>query len=159
METIFTLGLMTFLGLMFILTLGLSTDTIAGDALGARGFPLALIVAGFVLCLVILLRRAGENKATDGKLLDLGTPEGKAVLASGIVLLAYLALMNVLGYILATMLFSLVAARAMGFRKPGLLVLFSALLTTALFLLFGKLFMVPLPRGIGPLRELSYLLY
>ncbi len=159
MEMIFTVGIMAFLGLMFFLTTGMGTETIAGDALGARGFPIAMIVLGLALCVLIIIKQSKAKKEAGEKLLDLRSPEGRAVLATVAALVGYLALLNIVGYIISTLLFSMLAARVAGYRKPFVLVLFAVLLTCVLFLLFGKVFFVPLPRGLGPLRELSYLLY
>lgn len=159
METLFTMGLMVLLAIMFALTLGISGDTIPGDVLGARGFPLAMIVLGFVLCILILVRQARTKTEKGSRLLDLSRPEGRAALAACGALVAYIALLNFLGYILSTLLFSVSAARLTGFRKVGALVLFAVMTTAVLFLLFAKLFFVPLPRGAGFLRELSYLIY
>lgn len=159
MEMVFTLGLMVFFGATAFFSLGLTKETIAGDALGASGFPLLMIGLGLLLCVIQLVRQAKAKKEAGEKLLDLSTPEGRAVAFTALVLTAYVALLNFLGFLLSTFLFALVSALVMGYRKKGKLVVFALITTFALFLLFAKAFFVPLPRGIGFLKELSYLLY
>ena len=76
-----------------------------------------------------------------------------------VALIVYIALLNILGFILSTFIFAVIGVMVMGYRKKRNILAFALITTTALFLLFGKAFFVPLPRGIGFLRELSYLLY
>lgn len=159
METVFTLGLMAFLAIMLVLSFGIPAESIQGDMIGARGFPIAMIAIGLLLCALILVRQARQKKHAEEKLIDFASPGGKAAVAAVLALIVYLLAMNTLGYILSTLLFSAVTAWLTGFRKPVALALFTFVLTAVLFLLFGKLFFVPLPRGVGFLRELSYLLY
>jgi hypothetical protein len=71
----------------------------------------------------------------------------------------YAALMNVIGFILSTLVFTFVNPLVMGYRKYRILTVFSVLLTVVVVLAFGKLFFIPLPRGLGFLRELSYYIY
>lgn len=150
---------MVVLGFMAFLSFGLPKETIKGDTLAASGFPLISIGIGFLLCVILLLKQARAGKKQGGKLLDLSTPAGKAILFSGLLLVAYLMLMNLLGFIVSTFLFSITAPMVMGYRNKGKLAVFALLTTIGLVLLFGKAFYVQLPRGIGFLRELSYFLY
>lgn len=159
MEAVFTLCIMGFLGITAILSLGQSKETIAGDQLGAGGFPLIMVVLGLILCTILLVKQLKSKKKTHERLLDLSTPAGKAIALNALVLAIYLAVMNLFGFILSTLIYAFSAARVTGYRKYGKLVLFSFLTTIGLFLLFGKAFFVPLPRGVGILKELSYLLY
>ncbi|PKL09409.1 MAG: hypothetical protein CVV51_03935 [Spirochaetae bacterium HGW-Spirochaetae-7] len=162
MEIIFTLGIMAFLGFMLFFSLGLPAETIEGDVLGASGFPILVVAIGFLLCLLLLFKqtRAKSNNAEGGKkILDISTPAGKATALSAVSLAMYLGIMNFVGFIVATLVFTILSALVMGYRKYGKLALFAVISTLALFGLFGKVFFVPLPRGIGIFRELSYLLY
>jgi putative tricarboxylic transport membrane protein len=76
-----------------------------------------------------------------------------------ILLAAYIALLNVLGFALSTALYLFVAAASIGYRKWGLLTLFSIVASAMLVGIFGTVFYVPLPRGIEFFRELSYFIY
>ncbi|MFA6506837.1 MAG: tripartite tricarboxylate transporter TctB family protein [Treponemataceae bacterium] len=150
---------MVFLGIMAFFSLGLSKETIAGDVFAAGGFPLLVIVLGFLLCIILIIKQARAKKEAGEKLLDLSSPAGRAIAFSALALAAYIATMNIFGFILSTLIYSFAAARVTGYRKYRKLVIFSLLTTVALFALFGKAFFVPLPRGVGILKELSYLLY
>lgn len=163
MEKIFTLGLMAFMGWMGILAMGMGADSLPGDSFKAGGFPLLLVALGFLLAILILAKDFKKGKAKEGeaheKLIDLGIPSGRAILYSAISLVLYLAALNILGYVLSTLLFTAASVLIMGYRKWGKILFFSVVSTAGLFLLFGKAFFVPLPRGLGFLKELSYLLY
>lgn len=159
MEAVFTIGIMIFLAVAAFLSFGIGRETIAGDVLGASGFPLVVIGIGLALCALLLVKQLRAKKGKGEKLLDLSTPAGRAIAYAAFVLVVYLATMNILGFILSTLLFCTAEALVMGYRKRGKLAMFAILATTGLFLLFGKAFFVPLPRGIGLLKEISYLLY
>jgi putative tricarboxylic transport membrane protein len=160
MELVFTICVAAFLVAMALLTRGFGADTITGDVFGPSGFPLLLIAIGLLLTgLIALGQLRGTSERTQEKLLDLSTRAGRALVSSAAVLVAYLAIMNVLGYVLSTLVFSFVAAWVMGYRKIPALAAFSVVVTAALFLLFGRAFYIPLPRGVSFLRDLSYVLY
>jgi hypothetical protein len=72
---------------------------------------------------------------------------------------AYIFALNILGYIVSTLIFPFFIGRTIGYRKNAILAIFSIILTAVMVLVFGNLFSVPLPRGIGLLRELSYFIY
>jgi len=159
MEIFFTLGIMAFLAFAAVFALGLPKDTLSGDAFGAGGFPLVTIALGLLLCGILAVKQLGARKDKGEKLLDLRSPAGRAIAFNALLLAVYLAAMNVLGFILATLAYAAAAAWVTGYRKYGKLALFAVVTTAGLFLLFGKAFFVPLPRGTGILKELSYLLY
>lgn len=159
MDIVLTLGIAAFLVAAAVFAFGLPPETIDGDVLAAQGFPLVTIGIGLLLCALLLVRQIRERKGRGEKLIDFSTPGGRAIGYSALALAGYLAILNVLGFVLSTILYTAAAALIMGYRKPGKLVLFSAAATAALVLLFGKAFFVPLPRGIGILKELSYLIY
>ena len=57
------------------------------------------------------------------------------------------------------LIFSVLSAKVMGYKENVKTLIFSLGLTVGVTLIFGKLFFVGLPRGIGLLREISYLIY
>ncbi|HCM29007.1 MAG: hypothetical protein A2Z99_01990 [Treponema sp. GWB1_62_6] len=159
MEMVFTVGIMGFLAVMTFFALGIGKETIAGDVFAAGGFPLLVIAIGFLLCAILIVKQALAKKEAGEKLLDIRSPAGRAIAFSALVLAVYLFALNILGFILSTFLYTLAAAWVTGYRKYGKLAFFAVLTTVALFALFGKAFFVPLPRGVGILKEFSYLLY
>ena len=67
--------------------------------------------------------------------------------------------LDIVGFILSTLVYLVACPLSIGYRKPGLLCIFSVLTTTVLVGVFGVLFYVPLPRGMEIFRELSYMIY
>jgi putative tricarboxylic transport membrane protein len=159
MEMIFNIALGLFILLYLVLSLLLNKESLTGDVLGAGGFPIILAIIGLAILALITARVAKDKTKIPIPLLNLKSGEGKVLALNIVILSAYLLLMDVIGFTLSTLLFIFGGARAMGYKKMGMLSVFSLVLTVALVLSFGKGFFVPLPRGIGIFRELSYLIY
>jgi len=159
MEIVLTLGIAAFLVAAAVFAFGLPPETIDGDVLAAKGFPLVTIGIGLLLCAILVVRQIRAGKAKGEKLIDFSKPGGRAIGFSALALAAYLAVLNLLGFVLSTLLYTAAAAVVMGYRKPWKLAVFAAAATAGLVLLFGKAFFVPLPRGVGILKELSYLIH
>ena len=64
-----------------------------------------------------------------------------------------------LGFAVSTMLYLFIAPASFGYSKWSMLTVFSIAGAVVLVGVFGTVFYVPLPRGIGLFRELSYLVY
>ncbi|MDC7789631.1 tripartite tricarboxylate transporter TctB family protein [Rhodoplanes sp. TEM] len=129
------------------------------DVLGAGGFPIILGVLGLIVLLFVTLRLLRTRTATKIPLFELGTVDGRAVAINVVLLLAYLFVLDVIGFVLATLAYLPLAGWFIGYRKPAMLAIYTVAVTASLTLVFGVLFGVPLPRGAGELRELSYLIY
>jgi hypothetical protein len=132
--------------------------TVGTDVLKAGGFPMGVIVLSLiVLGLLIgqyIFRRRKEKKPVLG-----GLGVHPKVIATAAMIGVYAALMNVIGFMLATLVFTFVNPLIMGYKNYRVLAFFSVLLTVVVILVFGKVFFIPLPRGLGFLRELSYYIY
>ncbi|HUX39530.1 MAG TPA: tripartite tricarboxylate transporter TctB family protein [Rectinemataceae bacterium] len=131
------------------------------DVLGAGGFPvivgaIALVV---LVAITVKLRRNREGERAKLPMFDLKHVDGRAALLNLILLALYIGLLDVIGFTLDTFLYLPAAALAMGYRKKLNIAIFTVIMTTVIILAFGKLFFVPLPRGLGFLRELSFILY
>lgn len=126
------------------LTYQLPGRRIAGDP----GIKLMPYVIG-VLTVAFSLYHIARDRGTKGEPLSWRSIRG-AVVAS-LIMLAYVGLMNPLGFELSTALF-LTAATAL-FRRPGNarawggIVVFAIATTAAISLLFGEVFNVNLPDG------------
>ena len=70
-------------------------------------------------------------------------------------LFVYAALLPYGGYILTTILFCLCVMWLLGARHAGKMILGSVCITVALFILFCWGLRVSLPRGYGPLEQIS----
>ncbi|PYZ96674.1 hypothetical protein CR205_13320 [Alteribacter lacisalsi] len=71
----------------------------------------------------------------------------------------YLFLVSGIGFLLATPLMLAGAAFLLGMRKVWSLVTTSVMGSAAVIVIFIVILNIPLPRGLGVFRELSYLIY
>jgi putative tricarboxylic transport membrane protein len=131
------------------------------DILGAGGFPVIIAAIGLVVLAIITIKhiRSRDGKQVAIPMFDLKSADGRAALLNLVLLASYIGLLDVLGFTLDTLVYLPVAALAMGYRKKLNIAIFTVIMTIVMVVAFGKFFFVPLPRGIGFLRELSYLLY
>jgi len=159
MEMIFNILMGMFILFYLVLSFLLKKESLTGDALGAGGFPIILGVIGLALLVLITAKIAKDKTKIPIPMLRLKSVEGKVLALNIVIFSAYLLLMDVIGFALSTLLFLFGSARGLGYKKTVVLSLFSLLLTVVLVVTFGKLFMVPLPRGIGIFREMSYFIY
>ncbi len=159
MELLFNI----FIGLVLIVFFVESTTfdgmTVSTDKIGANGFPQMIIIISFMLLLYITynyIKNKGKAKKDVFNIKD----KGFRIMLINIVLLAiYIFTMNYIGFILGTFIFIIVAAWSMGYREKVKSLIFSLVLTMSITLVFGKVFYVALPRGLGLLREISYFIY
>jgi putative tricarboxylic transport membrane protein len=132
-------------------------DTV--DVLGASGFPQIIGVLALLVLLFITINTIRENKAVQISLFNLRLPEGRLLLVNIFFLASYIVLLSILGFAVSTMLYLFIAPTSFGYSKWRLLTFFSVVGALVLVSVFGSVFYVPLPRGIGLFRELSYLIY
>lgn len=129
------------------------------DLLGASGFPEIIGTLALLVLLLIAANAIREKKAVQLPLFDLRLPEGRVLVANVGLLAGYVALLNILGFAVSTMLYLFIAPASFGYSKWRTLTVFSVLGSALLVGVFGTVFFVPLPRGIGLFRDLSYLVY
>jgi putative tricarboxylic transport membrane protein len=159
MEMIFNIAMGLFILFYLVLSLLLSKESIAGDNLGAGGFPIILGVIGLVILAFITAKVLKDKSKITIPLLNLKSVDGKLLALNIVILSTYLLLLDILGFAFSTLLFLFGSTWAMGYKKVVVVCVFSIVLTAILTVCFGKFFFVPLPRGIGIFRELSYLIY
>jgi putative tricarboxylic transport membrane protein len=149
------------LAMLFFLVqaLLLPTSDNPADLLGAGGFPVILAVIGLVMLAAITLRVVRTRAAVKIPLLELGTLDGRSLALNIVLLLVYVFVLDIIGFVLSTLLYLPAAGWLIGYRKPLPLAIYTVAITVTLTVVFGMLFVVPLPRGIGQLREFSYLIY
>lgn len=129
------------------------------DVLGASGFPITISILGLIVLLMITFRAFKSKHKVEIPMLHLSTIDGRMLVINVLLLAAYIALLDVIGFILSTLIYLVACPLSMGFRKPLLLIVFSVITTTVLVVVFGIVFYVPLPRGVNVFRELSYMVY
>lgn len=149
------------LGVLFYLAQAIqlpATDNPA-DVLGAGGFPIIIGVIALIGLAMITIHTIKEKHKVDIPMLNLRSVDGRMVFINVLVLAAYVGLLDVIGFVLATLIYLVVAPLSMGYRKPAALAFFSGVTTAVMVVVFGILFYVPLPRGAELFRDLSYLIY
>lgn len=138
-------------------------------SVGPTFWPKTIVVFMIILSMVMIARTVIGKKreaAAEGTVEKNSqeAPEVKEVYPqnlwiSFLLLMAYAYLMNVIGFVLATLLYLAISAWIMGTRRIAVLVPVVLVLTAALVWLFPKVLLVPLPRGIGFFRNITLLFY
>jgi hypothetical protein len=149
------------LGIVFFLVqaFSLPDSDNPGDMLGAGGFPIILGVLGLIVLAVVTIRVIREKTRINVPMFDLRSLDGRSLALNVILLFVYIMVLDVIGFILATLLYLPLAGWSIGYQKPLRLALYTVGVTVVLTGVFGILFLVPLPRGVGLLRELSYMIF
>jgi hypothetical protein len=75
------------------------------------------------------------------------------------ILVAYVLAMPVMGFLVATPIFLILLALALGMDRLSYLILTAGITHVAAVVLFIYAFNIPLPRGVGFFRTLSFLIY
>lgn len=143
------------------------SDQITGRAVGAyvsaEFWPRALLTVGTALSAVYLVRTvvAGMRAApaTDAAGEAPGQTYPGRLLAAGGLLVAYIVVMQLAGFVPVTLVFSLAFLLLMGVRRWWLLVGIPIALAVFVLAVFTRFLTVPLPRGVGPFLEFSTWLY
>ena len=158
MELLFNL----FIGgvlLMFLLCgTTISDNTVAADHLGSGGFPMIFAAIGLILLAYSTLQTLRSPKSAK-------EPSGitfadyKRVGVIVLLLLFYILTVKTLGFAIVTLIFIAGSVTALGYKSYGKTAIFSLLFTAMLIVIFGRVFFIALPRGIGVIKEFSYYLY
>lgn len=136
--------------LLSVATIAYASQFPTDDALGAGFFPI-VIAAGIIVFAVadVLVTDDDDDLEFDVSDVDI-TP---AAIIS-ILLIAYLALMPVIGFLVGTMIFFPPIMYYSDVRSKPLIATVSIVVPIALFYIFGRIFMVRLPEGIIPISRL-----
>lgn len=132
-----------------------------GDILGPQGFPRIVIALCFILIayqIFVLVKKMikERNEVKEAS----GNKTGFIRLAVCVLLLVlYIFGMSTFGYALTTALFVFAFGKAIGYKHNIKLLIYTAVITVVLVLLFGSVFSITLPRGKWFLRELSFYWY
>lgn len=125
------------------------------ESLGPDFWP-RWVLGGLVVLGLLLVGQGLERKRTGADVhLWKDTKNPRRLLTGIALLLGYLALINVLGFTLATLLFLVLLIYVLGGRHVTALAVAPVVVTAAILLIFGRILFVPLPRGIGVFRDIS----
>lgn len=112
----------------------------------ARVYPSFVLGGSYIMAAVVIagyLTR--KNKGGEKAPLDPGAV--KRIVIFMLIILAYIVLLYYIGYIPATLLFSVCALLYQGNRSKTVLIILPAALTASIYLLFSLLLFVSLPTG------------
>lgn len=138
---------------------------VSNEALGPGGFPRLLIICiivGLVICSVrdfIKMKKSKASETGEEKPAPIAKKDWFRLGGFFALLIAYLVLLQTCGFILCTLVFTFATIKVIGYKKTWLAAVAAVVLTLVITYVFGELFNIALPRGIGFLRELSRYIY
>lgn len=160
-EIVFHIALLAVLGFFYNDTLSIDTTRVT-DVVGAAGFPKAIIVLAFILTafsMYTAFRNYSKQQAsmsTKKWHIEEFNIQFLGVIAS---IVGFIFASEVIGYFLGSILLVAILMILLGQRKPVKITTISLGTAFVFTMIFGKLLHVPLPRGMGFIQELSFLLY
>ncbi|MDS0297928.1 tripartite tricarboxylate transporter TctB family protein [Halogeometricum sp. S1BR25-6] len=119
----------------------------SGGEVGPGFFPIG-ISAGIILFALVELVTESDGG------LDVSDHDLRAAGVVFALVLGYLLMMPLAGFLVGTILFLPVILYYSGVRSPATILLMSILLPVALFYIFSQFFLVPLPEGVIPFSRL-----
>ena len=134
---------------VFISAASFEQTLIQDDYVGAAFFPEVLAGVTALLALFLgWLNRRGMFDEDTRSLADLFPREIRLPLAGLLLLTVYVLLLEPLGFILATFLLNISLLLLFGVRSLLYLLIFSSVISLAVYTVFYKILIVPLPEGI-----------
>jgi putative tricarboxylic transport membrane protein len=155
-EIIFHVVLIVIMGLFFKESFVISTGRSA-DPIGPAGFPQALIIIILLLLLISLFKAIRKMKSSDEEVVPLNINPAYIGLLIGITV--FILLNDFISFTLASIIFCFFLFFLLGQKNYVKMTVTSIIVAIAFTLVFGNVLTVPLPRGIGVIKELSYFLY
>lgn len=132
---------------VFLLSLG--AFILAGQyAGGAELFPRGLAVIMMVTSALVFIRAVAWPQVVPDGIPKMELPDLKRTAICVLITIAYIALIVPLGFAIASIMFIVVIAYAMGYRRHRSLWLTAILFVGILYYLFVHVFHTPFPEGV-----------
>jgi uncharacterized membrane protein (DUF485 family) len=165
-EIVFSGVCVAFFGFMLFETLDLLGQGRPGEV-GSGLWPFMALAVSLVLSLLMLIASIKKYKAAAQENPPDLSAEAVAekrrqrtiVTLSIVTFLAYILVMPWIGFILATLIYILAFALALGERRRWVLAVSPFLVTAVIVGVFAKFITIPFPKGIGVFAEFSRLFY
>ena len=165
-EIVFSGVCVAFFGFMLFETLDLMGQGRPGEV-GSGLWPFMALAVSLVLSLLMLIAsikksRAAARENTPGLSVEAVAEKRRQrtiVTLSIVTFLAYILVMPLIGFILATLIYILAFALALGERRRWVLAVSPFLVTAVIVGVFAKFITIPFPKGIGVFAEFSRLFY
>ena len=112
----------------------------------SKPYPLALIVIATVMTLFLLIKNLLRMK--NGEEVETRAPEQtKIMIPYCLMIIAYIWLLNKIGYIIATIVFMIASLMFLKFKNKVLMIVISVIVTCILYYIFTNFLVVVLPKG------------
>jgi hypothetical protein len=162
-ENIFCVGCILFFGFMLVETFELLGQGRPGEV-GSGLWPFAALLISLVLSVMLLLSNLRAARSAEPPPQDAEAAAEKkrariTVALSIACFLAYIAVMPLIGFILATFGYVLVFAFVLGERRRWVLLGSPPVITAVIMGVFAKFITIPFPKGLGLFADFSRLFY
>lgn len=127
------------------------------DPIGPAGFPQAILIIILLLLVVSLFKAIRNMKAVRDEEEEVnlnGTFFGIIVSIA-----VFIFMSEIISFALATIVFCFAMFYILGERKKLKMTINSLVIAVIVMVVFGKILSLPLPRGMGIIKELTYFLY
>lgn len=112
----------------------------------SKGYPLGLLVIATVMTLYLLVRNLLRLKGDET--VESKVPQQiKTIAPYCLMIIAYIWLLNKLGYIISTVLFMLASLLFLKLKNKVLMIVITVVLTLVLYFVFTRFLVVVLPKG------------
>ena len=160
-EIVFHIVILAVLGFLYNDTLSIDTTRVT-DVLGAAGFPKAIIVLAFLLTAFSLygafrkfMEKSQKASAKHSHIEELNIQFIGVLVA----IVVFIFATDVAGFVLSSFALAIAIMLLLGQKKLSKVALIALGVSCIFTLVFGKILHVPLPRGMGFVQELSFLIY
>jgi putative tricarboxylic transport membrane protein len=146
---------------VFFYTLTFQFQQVPGfEKMGPDFWPRLTLIGVVFLSLVILLRSLrGRQRDAEPNPGQEEKKNIKGVFICGIILFCFLFFISYLGFLITAFICTGLLIYALGERNKLVIVATSLGMVTVIYIIFGKLMYVPMPRGVSLFEKLSYYLY
>jgi len=153
---LFHIILIVIMGLFFKESFAITSGRSA-DPIGPAGFPQGITIIIIVLLLISLFNAIRKMKLNDQK--EDAFKLNSTYFGILISIVLFIILNELISFTLSSVVFCFALFFLLGQKKYLRMLLNSIIVAGVFTLVFGKILTVPLPRGLGVIKELSYFLY
>ena len=112
----------------------------------SKGYPLGLLVIATAMTLYLLIRnllKLKNDEVVESKALE----QAKTIFPYCLMIIAYIWLLNKLGYIISTVIFMIASLVFLKLKNKVLMIVLSVVVTLVLYYIFTNFLVVVLPKG------------
>ena len=112
----------------------------------SKGYPLGLLVIATAMTLYLLIRNLLKLK-NDEVVESQALEQAKSIVPYCLMIIAYIWLLNKLGYIISTVIFMIASLVFLKLKNKVLMIVLSVVVTLVLYYIFTNFLVVVLPKG------------